>query len=292
MIESDHNHPLPNFTLGHDQRLSIAQLYVRFDQLMKYGWHRELVCVQRATTPVGLLLIPIFAYRSPASLEIQTVNDLFISGIHGREVAGPEAIATVVPELILFGRVRSITLLPCCNAVGRTINERYSPNGKSVADADHLLQLHCQAACQEAAAIGDFLNSIPIGPRTRVIDLHEDPVYEDPEDKRGPNSTGTYIYVDGHNHPQDHDLTLTSLATLAKAGVPLVRNGQTRFGERINSGMVVFTDDGSMDQYLAVIRGASPVITTEILVTSPNTPSRQQRVYLYSQLLQASFRCR
>jgi len=45
--------------------------------------------------------------------------------------------------------------------------------------------------------------------------------------------------------------------------LPLITNGTTRFGEHLADGIIVNTEDGSIDELLYKLRACCPVITAE-----------------------------
>ncbi|HSD66700.1 MAG TPA: hypothetical protein VLF95_08360 [Vicinamibacteria bacterium] len=262
-----------------DGRPAIADLHGRCDALLASGWRRVEIAAQPGE---GGQSLPI-----PAYLNSPSVDHVLIGGIHGREPAGAIALAACVERLRDLGRSRSILLLPLLNPWGYSRHLRYGPGGRSVSDSDHLLGRAPAPACPEAAAITAFvLDGVRINPGAAVLDLHEDPVYEDPGYHL--EGDGSYLYVSGEG-ALEHPVALRVRRCLEASSFPLIGEGVTRFGERLVDGVVVDTEDGSIDELLARKRACSPVITTEIALRAETTPPLPERVSVYRQVLEAFF---
>jgi hypothetical protein len=210
-----------------------------------------------------------------------------MGGIHGREPAGALALARYVPRLLERGAKLGLLVMPLLNPWGYLHHIRYGPSGQSVSDSDHLLGRAPSPACPEAAAITAFaMDGVRIRPRAAVLDLHEDPVYEAPD--YAFEGSGSYMYVTGEGamaHPASHRVR----ECLVRSRLPLVREGATRFGERLADGIIVDTADGSIDELLARRVGCTPVITVENLLRAPDAPPLAQRVEVYVDVLEAFF---
>jgi hypothetical protein len=262
-----------------DGRPAIADIHARCDALLAHGWGRVEIATQ--ATEEGECL-PIAAWRSATS-----VDCVLIGGIHGREPAGAIALSLYAARLAELGRTRGILLMPLLNPWGYLRHVRYGPSGQSVSDSDHHLGRAVAPACPEAAAITAFvLDEVTVDPGAAVLDLHEDPVYEDPAYRF--EGSGSYLYVSGPG-ALEHPVTRRVHRCLAEGPLPLVREGVTRFGERLVDGVIVDTEDGSIDELLAKQRACSPVLTTEILLRSETTPPLPERVSLYLSVLDAFF---
>ena len=149
------------------------------------------------------------------------------------------------------------------------------------------LTLTSQDVTLEAAAITAFvMDGVRIRPGAAVLDLHEDPVYEAPDYKF--EGSGSYIYVTGAG-AMAHPASRRVRDCLERSRLPLVREGVTRFGERLTDGIIVDTTDGSIDELLARRLGCSPVITVENLLHAPDSPPLAQRVEAYLEVLDAFF---
>jgi hypothetical protein len=264
-----------------DGRATLRQLSTRFASLVAdHGWLLDVVYAY-ADAPG----FEIRAWRTPRTGEALWI----ISGIHGEEAAGPNAIAGNLDALVELERLGvPIVLLPLCNPKAYHANWRY-PNtaerdwrkgGYSVGDAEHLLPALDQAARPRAAA--------PPGPETEaltqfvlrlaeqypprlVLDLHEDEL----------STEGGYIYSQG-TRPDDSPVGAEIIRLLMAAGIPIRQSGLTRFGEPVANG-VISRDaegapirDGSIDELLAApavfVRGQGargPAAPTVIVVETP-----------------------
>lgn len=262
-----------------DGRPSIADVHRPCDALLGSGWRRLDIAAQ--VTEAGESL-PI-----PAYLNATSVDHVLIGGIHGREPAGAVALSRYAERLAELGRNRRILLLPLLNPWGYSRHVRYGPSGQSVSDSDHLLGRSQAPACPEAAAITAFvLDAARVNPGAAVLDLHEDPVYEEPGYRL--EGDGSYLYVTGEG-AREHPVARRVHRCLEAGPFPLVREGVTRFGERLVEGFIVDTEDGSIDELLARKCRCSPVITTEIVLRGERTPPLPQRVAAYRDVLDAFF---
>jgi hypothetical protein len=262
-----------------DGRPSIAEIYQNCDDLLAADWQRSEITAQ--LTAEGEQL-PIYAYFNSDSVDF-----ILIGGIHGREPAGAIANSRYAAKLRQLGRDRKILLLPLLNPWGYFHHIRYGPNGQSVSDSDHCLGRLPVAASPEAAAITAFLlNTMTINPGTAVLDLHEDPVYEAPDYHL--EGWGSYLYISGENclsHPPSKRV----VRCLETSVLPLIREGTTRFGERLVDGIIVNTEDGSIDELLYKLRACCPVITAETILHAENSPPLTERVATYLNVLDAFF---
>jgi hypothetical protein len=262
-----------------DGRPAIAEIYQNCDELLKAGWQRVEVAAQATADGESF---PIYGYFNSSQ-----VDYVLIGGIHGREPAGAIAHSRYAGKLLQLGRERKILLLPLLNPWGYFHHIRYGPNGQSVSDSDHWLGRLPTAACQEAAAITAFvLNSMTINPGAAVLDLHEDPVYEAPDYHL--EGWGSYLYVSGDNC-LDHPIAKRVVSYLKSSTLPLIRDGTTRFGERLTDGIIVNSEDGSIDELLYKRRACCPVITAENILHAENAPPLPERVATYLKILDAFF---
>jgi hypothetical protein len=261
-----------------DGRPPLSEIFPVFDPLLRAGWREIEVATQPA--PSGGTL-PIRAY-----VNAEPVDAVLIGGIHGREPAGALALARYVPRLVARGGTLGLLVMPLLNPWGYLHHIRYGPSGASVSDSDHLLGRLPGPACPEAAAITAFvMDGVRIRPGAAVLDLHEDPVYEAPD----------YRFEVRDPHLRDRRGAMAHPASrrvrdcLERSRLPLVRDGVTRFGERLTDGIIVDTADGSIDELLARRVGCSPVITVENLLHAPDSPPLQERVEVYLDVLEAFF---
>jgi len=273
---SDEYHAVPG--VG-DGRPAIADIHGRCDALLASGWRRVAITAQATESGESL---PI-----PAYLNSTSVDRVLIGGIHGREPAGAIALSRYATRLAELGRDRSILLLPLLNPWGYSRHLRYGPSGQSVSDSDHRLGRAEAPACPEAAAITAFvLDTVGINPGAAVLDLHEDPVYEDPSYHL--EGHGSYLYVSG-DRALEHPVARRVRRCLEASPFPLIKEGVTRFGERLVDGVILDTEDGSIDELLARKCRCSPVITTEIALRGETTPPLPERVATYLDVLDAFF---
>ncbi len=261
-----------------DGRPPISQILDKLDALCGVGWR----AVEIASQPAPSGGLPIVAYFSA-----DRVDAVLIGGIHGREPAGAVAIAGYASRLIERGRNVGLLVMPLLNPWGYLHHVRYGPAGQSVSDSDHLLGRAAAPACVEAGAITDFVvNRAGIRPRSGVLDLHEDPVYEAPEYHF--DGSGSYVYLTGDKASQQ-PASRRVRDCLERSALPLVRSGVTRFGEQIVDGAIVDSADGSIDELLARRLGCTPVITVENLLHAPDVPPLPERVAVYLQVLDSFF---
>ena len=76
----------------HDGRATIHQLYASYATLVQNGWKLDVIAYLQ---PAGTeRRIPMVAFRSPVSGPATWI----ISGIHGEEAAGPNAIAAAIDD--------------------------------------------------------------------------------------------------------------------------------------------------------------------------------------------------
>ena len=260
-----------------DTRPPLADLLSAFDALVAAGWQVRDIASQPA--PGGGVL-PIRAY-----FNADEVDTILVGGIHGREPAGPMALARSVPRLVELGRDRRLLVMPLLNPWGYLQRQRYGPSGQSVSDSDHVFGRTPAPACPEAGDITRFvMKGIRIRPGAAVLDLHEDPVYEAPDYHY--EGVGSYLYVIGEG-AIEHPVSRRVWAYLRHSPLPLVRDGVTRFGEAVVNGAIVDSEDGSIDELFARRLGCTPVITVENLLHGPETPPLPGRVDVYVRVLEA-----
>ena len=264
-----------------DGRLPLATIMARFDALSsQHGWQVETVYAYP-----GARDLAIKAWRTPQRGEALWI----LSGIHGEEPAGPNAIAgnvTIIAELAAAGV--PMVVIPLANPRAYRHNWRY-PNtaerdwkkgGYSVGDAEYLLpdleqgsQPRAAAASgPETAALTQYVLRIAQQyPPRLVLDLHEDELSTD----------GGYIYSQG-TRPDDNPVGAEIVRLLQATGIPLRQSGKTRFGEPVVKGVISRDEagkpirDGSIDELLATTevfvdgrKRAGPSAGTVIVVETP-----------------------
>lgn len=238
-------------TYNSDNRDSLSKLYAFFDTLDKKIWKKETIYIQSDEIRKKQLYLPILAYttkkKGPALW--------LISGIHGEEPAGPNAIANEIALINKLAKKIPIVLIPLCNPKGYRKNWRYpslkrwSRNLKttpSVSAADHLVFTKNgtvaakKASSEEAHALTSYvLTQSKQHPPQLVIDLHEDD-----------SLRKTYLYVNSDKGAED-PIAKHVVQLLLNAGERIQIVGKTRFGEPIINGLVANSHDGSIDELLA-----------------------------------------
>ena len=265
-----------------DGRLPLGTITGRFDTLStQHGWLPDTIYDYPDARGVA-----IKSWRTPRRGEALWV----LSGIHGEEPAGPNAIAANLASLTQLADAGvPIVVIPLANPNAYRHNWRY-PNtperdwkkggGYSVGDAEYLLpDLETgtkpragTAPGPETAALTQYvLRLAEQYPPRLVLDLHEDEL----------STEGGYIYSQG-TRPDDNPVGAEIIRLLQATGIPLRQSGMTRFGEPIVHGVISRDDkggpirDGSIDELLAAtevfvdgrkVRG--PSAHTVIVVETP-----------------------
>ena len=281
-----------DLTTVDDGRATIHQLYASYATLLQKGWELDVVAHSQ---PAGTeRLIPMVAFRSPVSGPATWI----ISGIHGEEAAGPNAIAAVIDDIAKLGEHRPVVLIPLSNPHGYVRNWRYlnSPvwsediDAQSVGDASHLLpdpenSLRARAAAAssaEADAITRYiLETIGAYPPLISIDLHEDDKIRE-----------GYVYSQGVQGA-DEPLAAEAVRVLRENAIPIKLDGYTRFEERIEEGIVGPVADSSIDELMSakeiIVEGAPQAGPAARIVLVFETPAGElplaQRVRALEALL-------
>lgn len=276
-----------------DGRWPIAQLMARYDTLVQRSAHGSVRGSARGSDWTAEI---VYAYPEEPALAIRAWRTRaqgpalwVISGIHGEEPAGPNAIARQLPHLAALARQGvPIVLIPLANPKAYRNNWRY-PNtaerdwrqgGYSVGDAEALLRgfddpgkpRDAASPGPETQALTRFVLQLAKSyPPRVVLDLHEDEL----------STSGGYIYSQGTN-PHDNPVGAEAIRLLRASGIPIRDGGQTRFGETIRHGVISRDDqggpirDGSIDELLAseevLVDGVpmrGPAASTVIVVETP-----------------------
>ena len=231
-----------------DGRHTLWELYKRFLKL-EDGWSREVIYWQKSEIGDFPVLLFKTKKKGPALW--------VLSGIHGEEPAGPNALYESINILQhLKNENIPIVFIPMCNPLGYFRNWRYSNEyrdyqmGTSVGDSEHLLfnedyhPRRIMPACDEADQLTKaVLKNINPRPPILSMDFHED------EDSRGSN-TFSYIYSQGKMGVDD-PIAKMVVQILTGNNILLQQNGVTRFGDTIVDGIVNASKDGSIDELLA-----------------------------------------
>jgi hypothetical protein len=264
-----------------DGRAPIAELEARYETLSSaHGWQKQRIYAYPDEPELA-----ISAWHTPKRGEALWI----LSGIHGEEPAGPNAIARqleAIAELADSGV--PMVVIPLANPKAYRANWRY-PNtaerdwrkgGYSVGDAEYLLpDLETGTKPRDDAPSGpdtealtrSVLELAKAYPPRLVLDLHEDEL----------STTGGYIYSQG-TRPDDNPVGTEVIRLLAASGIPIRQSGRTRFDEPIVGGVISRDDrggpvrDGSIDELLATSeviidgeRRPGPAAATVIVVETP-----------------------
>src|SRR3989344_1159013 len=245
---------IPNLKTYDDGRKSIKELYSSFFNLQNDDWKLDIIGFSSGVYMNKNVSLPIIALRTK-----KTGKAIWIlSGIHGEEPAGPNAISDLeaISFIIQLGKKVPFVLLPLCNPIGYLRNWRYlnqekwDPNseGKSVGDSEHYL-LDLKSSClprkesptsKESEMLTKYVieNSEKYPPQMS-FDFHEDDLI----------SKG-YIYSQGNLGLKD-PIANRIVKILLDSDVPIQTRGRTRFGERILKGIVRSERDGSIDELIS-----------------------------------------
>lgn len=236
-----------------DGRMPIEELYRAYEKLEQYGFKKELIGWQNGGGDHSDLKLPIFGY-----IKAEMGKDALwmISGVHGEEPPGPEAIAQEVDQIGELSRNIPFVIIPLCNPVGRYLGWRYQDEyrdhhkGTSVSDSEHwLLQEGGSKPRTDGPSnkTAEFLTKFVVEkilkyPPLLSVDLHEDEAL--PE---------SYIYSQGDKGVDDK-VARRIVEIMQESSMAIQTEGETRFGEKIVSGVVLATVDGSLDELMAAKR--------------------------------------
>ena len=249
---------IPDLKTYNDGRKSVKALYSSLLGLQESGWILDTLGLSNGVYLDKKVSLPIIALRTPQSGRAVWL----LSGIHGEEPAGPNAISE--PETIEYlkemGKKMPIMLLPLCNPLGYLRNWRYinqskwdkNSEGQSVGDSEHYLPSLSdfnnprkeKPSCKESKLLTEYVveNLQKYSPLIS-LDFHEDNLL----------SKG-YIYSQGRFGQRDK-IARNIINILLGSGIQIEKEGQTRFGESINGGIVGNEQpDGSIDELLATRR--------------------------------------
>jgi hypothetical protein len=267
---------IPSGIATHDDgRAPIESIYGAALSLVERGWTAEVVA---ESAPEGTESpLPILALRSPKAGPAVWI----LSGIHGEEPAGPNAIATAIEDIARLGAERPVVLLPLLNPQGYARNWRYlnvatyseEVDGHSVGDSSHLLPSPDDparprspaASSPEAAAITAWILARQADyPAVISLDLHEDNLIDE-----------GYVYSQGV-HGAKEELAITAVGVLRDAGVPIKMDGRTRFDEPVSRGIIGPVTDSSIDELMSarevLVDGKSrpgPAAETVLVLETP-----------------------
>ncbi len=240
----------PGIATHGDGRAPIESLYRASLGLVGQGWTAEVIF--ESAPPGTAVPLPIIALRSPKAGPALWI----LTGIHGEEPAGPNAVAAAIEDIARLGARRPVVLLPLLNPHGYARNWRYlntqtiteTVPGQSVGDSSHLLPAADNPAqarapspsSPEAGAITSWvLRQQAAYPVAVSVDLHEDDVID-----------AGYVYSQGRSGAEDA-LAAAAVAVLREAGVPIQMDGETQFHEPIAGGIVGPVTDSSIDELMS-----------------------------------------
>lgn len=255
-------------TYKKDGRMPINEVYKRLSKLKDSLWVKEVICSQKISLKNQVKYLPILAFRTR-----QKGDSLWIiSGIHGEEPAGVNAIAKNIRLMNKLAKKIPIVLLPLCNPSGYARNWRYPDLKKpirigipeSVGDSEHyLLNKKGKArakklALKEAEELTSYIikHSKKYKPLV-VFDLHEDE-----------SARKLYIYSQGKLKNYD-PIARKVVGILKKRGFRFYDRGKTSFGQKIIKGVVSNIEDGSIDELLS----AEKIIVNGNLRKGPDAKS-------------------
>src|SRR3989344_6132050 len=119
--------PIPEIkTYSKDERKSIKELYDSFQRLDSEFWTYKTLTNQKFMMKKRQRSVPILAFRTKRRGPALWI----ISGIHGEEPAGPNAIADNIGFLNDLAQKIPIVLFPLCNPAGYVKNWRYANRKK------------------------------------------------------------------------------------------------------------------------------------------------------------------
>ncbi len=258
-------------TFAVDGRVSIIDLYRAQSTLRQQpGWIFEAVFQEELSLAGGeRVIIPSTCLRTRRKGPALWL----LTGIHGEEPAGPNALAENLDQLLgLERRGVPLVVFPLLNPAGYQRNWRYpdaatyskTAPGASVGDSDHLLPNEkgqprsAAAACRQAELLtAKVLELSRDYPPLLVVDMHEDNLLRE-----------GYIYSQGKYGA--HDPAARAVVKIFQENrFPILMQGTTRFDETVTAGIVSDVKDGSIDELL----GASTVILNGKSVKGPSGQS-------------------
>lgn len=286
-------------TYNEDGREPLSELYEAYDKLLGYGFSKEPIYTVKFEAVDGTAVeVTCYCYKSA----IKGPSLWVLSGVHGEEVAGPDAIAQNIDILGEIGRQIPLVICPMLNPKGYCLNWRYPDEkrdwhkGHSVGDPEYVLPDLNNPTCPRVAApsseialkVTEFiLETIKEYPPILTSDHHEDEALE-----------RSYIYSQGLSGADD-EVAKEIIVILKGSGISLQESGLTRFGEPIKGGIVVDKDgqpvrDGSIDELLGsadkiILDGKvvqKPIARTALVIETPtiNLPL-EKRVEAHGNIL-------
>lgn len=279
-----------------DGRKPVSELYKSFLKLKDKGWTHEEICLSKGISKGKEVSLPIVSLRTQKKGKAIWI----LSGVHGEEPAGPNAICDGIKVIEDLGRIFPVVLIPLCNPLGYLRNWRYlnqekyskEVEGKSVGDSDHFLinpknpkkPRREKPSTLEAEMLTKYLLKLSKDyPPLISVDLHEDDMIHE-----------GYIYSQGKLGTND-PVAKKVVNILLESGVSIKTKGKTRFGEDIVEGIVGNQADGSIDELISsekiyvngkIIRGPSAK-TVIVLETPAAAMSLDKRKFAHLKVLES-----
>lgn len=243
----------PNVTTyKKDGRMPIIGVYKKLSRLKDSLWIKEVLCSQRVDLKENKRkFLPILAFRTRNKGDALWI----ISGIHGEEPAGPNAIAKNIRYLNKLAKRIPIVLLPLCNPSGYRRDWRYPTQRRisnpktdpSVGSSEHYLidektgkaQVK-KAVNKESEELSSYIvqHSEDYKPLL-VLDFHEDE-----------SAKKQYIYSQGKLKVYD-PIARKIVNILKKQGFKFYEKGKTAFNEKVIKGVISNIKDGSIDELIS-----------------------------------------
>lgn len=241
-------------TYKKDGRMPIIDVYRKFSRLKDSLWIKEILSCQRVDLKQNKRkFLPILAFRTRMKGDALWI----ISGIHGEEPAGVNAIAKNIRYLNKLAKRIPIVLLPLCNPSGYRRDWRYPTLKRkpksiqievpSVGASEHYLIDEKTGKAQAKNAVNkesDEISSYVIQHSEHykpllVLDFHEDE-----------SAKKQYIYSQGKLKNYD-PIARKIVGILKKRDFKFYEKGMTSFNEKIIKGVVSNIKDGSVDELLS-----------------------------------------
>jgi hypothetical protein len=238
-----------------DGRASLAELYSNFLKLTEaYGWKKEVIYSIKVSSANGEVDVPVYCFLSPKQGE----SLWLLTGIHGEEPAGPNAVSRQIDLIGKLGQTIPMVVMPLLNPAGYYRNWRFHHVERSlerlnVTDSRHLIvnvknpdEPIIAKPIHEIADVATkyILRLLETYPPVIYFDLHEDELISE-----------GYVYSQGGLDSRD-PIAAKTVELLTGEGLLLKMAGLTRFGEKVENGIVIDgrggrVRDGSIDEFIA-----------------------------------------
>lgn len=225
-------------TYNSDGRKSINELYNSFFELEKKGWISEEIYSPEIFWQGKKVSLPVVSFRTPKKGKAVWI----LSGIHGEEPAGPNAISDGINYIQKLGKKIPVVLIPLCNPLGYLRNWRYLNQEKWSAEigCGSIENSESSPSIFESDVFMNYLLRLMKDyPPIMSFDFHEDELI--PEG---------YVYSQGKMGEKDA-VAKNVVGILSDSGIKIKKNGETRFGEKIHNGLIGNVNDGSVDEFIS-----------------------------------------